>query len=165
MAANIYITTVCVRALITTIVIPMFCVRALVTIIVMPTFCVLALIAIIVMPMFYVLALVAMFGTPVLVTIIAVTPVGFILETGAMVRRRMTFLVVMPLIPGMTLGTVSVTHVGSVPVIACQLQQGCIVNRLAVLIPGIGNRIRTGLYTAAVHKAGKAKYRYGNRCD
>jgi hypothetical protein len=82
-----------------------------------------------------------------------------------MARLRMTFLVMMPLIPGMTPGTVMVTHAGSVTVIACQLQQGCIVNRLAVLIPGIGNRNRTGLYTAAVRKAGKTKYCCGKRCD
>ena len=151
MATTIYTTTVCVRALVTTIGIPTSCVLALVAIIVMPTFCV--------------RALVAMFGTTVLVTIVAVTPAGLIPETGAVVLRRMTFLVVMPLIPGMTLVTVIVTRTGSVPVIVCQLQQGCIVNRLAVLIPGIGNRIRTGLYTAAVRKAGKAKHRCGNRCD
>jgi len=165
MAATIYTITVCVRALVTTSGIPTSCVLALVAIIVMPTFCVRALVAIIVMPTFCVRALVAMFGTTVLVTIIAVTPAGLIPETGAMVLRRMTFLVMMPLIPGMTLGTVIVTHAGSVPVIVCQLQQGCIVNRLAVLIPGIGNRVRTGLCTAAVHQAGKAEYRCGNRCD
>jgi hypothetical protein len=126
---------------------------------------VLALIAIIVMPTLCVPALVAMFGTPVLVTIIAVAPAGLIPETGAMVRRLMTFLVVMPLIPSMTLGTIIVTHAGSMSVIVCQQQHGCIVNRFAVLISGIDNRIRTGMHTAAVHKAGKAKYRCGNRCD
>jgi hypothetical protein len=61
MAATLYITTVCVRALVTSIGIPASCVLALLAIIVMPAF-------------FYLRALVAMFGTTVLVTIIAVTP-------------------------------------------------------------------------------------------
>jgi len=77
----------------------------------------------------------------------------------------MTFIVVMPPIPGMTPVTVIVTHTGSVPAIARQLQQGCMINRLAVLAPGNGTCIRTGLYTAAVRKAGKNKDRSGNRCD
>jgi hypothetical protein len=77
----------------------------------------------------------------------------------------MMFLVMMSPIPGMMPGTTIVTRAGSVPVIARQLQQGCIINRFAVLTPAAGTCIRTGLYTATVRKAGKAKDRSGYRCN
>jgi hypothetical protein len=74
------------------------CVRTLVTMIGTPSFCMLAIVAIIVTR-----ALVAMFETTFPVTIIAVTPAGLIPVTGAALHRRMTLVVVMPLMPVMSL--------------------------------------------------------------